>query len=177
MADIRVIFDQTTCSFSWGVVNNDLDITHDLDTAISISLFSDRVAGPDYVAPPGTTGVVDKRGHFSDSYEVIKIGSRLWQLKRAKKIGNTLLQEVKDMSQEALQWLLDYNIASTLLIQTSWQSPRIIAIAVTVTEPVNGITSKFTYAWAWQTLTTATTTNNRNQSFDTNSQFDVSAFD
>jgi hypothetical protein len=80
-----------------------------------------------------------------------------------------LLQIAKNYTEEALQWLIDYKVAATIAVTTSYifpNSTRAIGISVVITEPVTNKTSRFAYSYAWksitnyQTLTSNVVTNN-----------------
>lgn len=100
----------------------------DLVAAVLVSLFTDRRASPDFVPPDGTG---DRRGWWADAYEVEPIGSRLWQLERAKRTRQTLLQ-AKDYCTEALAWLQRDGIASSVNVLTFWAGRTTLGIRVAV---------------------------------------------
>ena len=106
--NIALVWDDTRSRGDWQVRDGRLTTGNLLETAVTISLFTDRVAQPDYVAKDG-----DRRGWWHDTFEGIPIGSRLWQLRR-RKIANrqALINEATDICREALQWLIDKGIAS-----------------------------------------------------------------
>jgi len=80
------------------------------ETAVIISLFSDRRADPeDKVLNKGDT----RRGWWADALSEIPIGSKLWLLGRSKTDGETLTlaaQYVKD----ALAWMKTDSIADQI---------------------------------------------------------------
>lgn len=88
----------------------------DLQTAVLISLFSDRVANPDDVIPDGSG---DPRGWVGDLGQDYPIGSRLWLLSRAKQTGETLAR-AQDYIAEALQWLIDDGAVAKFDILVEW---------------------------------------------------------
>jgi phage gp46-like protein len=136
------------------VTSGDLAIGNDLETAVLISLFTDRIASPDYVPPAGSPA--DRRGWWGDTYEAqlnySPIGSRLWQLNRAVKSDpKALLNQARDMCNEALQWLLDDQIASSVTVNVTWLASQALGIAVTIIGP-SGDQQGFAYSWAWKGL-------------------------
>lgn len=94
-----------------------------LQTAVMLSLFTDRLANADDVIPDKTT---DRRGWWADAIAEQpqdNIGSRLWLLDREKQTLN-VLRRAEEYAYESLTWLLDDGIAK--------------AINVTATNPKNG---------------------------------------
>ncbi len=112
----------------------DYDLTSDqgLRTAVLISLFTDRRAEVDDQLPDGSN---DRRGYWGDSYPDIdgdKIGSRLWLLSREKQTTDVLIR-AREYCQEALQWLIDDGIASTVEVDNEWLRQGVMAIYITIT--------------------------------------------
>ena len=79
--------------------------------------------------PPDGTG--DRRGWWADAYGIEPIGSRLWQLERAKRTSQTLLQ-ARDYCTEALAWLQRDGIASSVSVLTFWAGRTTLGIRVAV---------------------------------------------
>lgn len=152
MADIAVAWSPATQTGDWTLLNGDIATGPDLLSAVAVSLFTDRVAQPDYVPVDG-----DRRGWWADTYEPLPIGSRLWQLDRAKKIGNQqLLTQATDICREALQWLVTDGGAARVDVQVSWLTPQALAIHVTIIEPSRS-SSTFRFSWAWDALSASQT--------------------
>jgi phage gp46-like protein len=102
------------------MIQNDMTITVDgiestslapgdsLARAVIISLFTWRRANADDIAEG------QKMGWFGDVAEPLvvndKIGSRLWLLSRAKLVNDTF-NRAREYAKEALQWLIDDQIA------------------------------------------------------------------
>jgi phage gp46-like protein len=112
VSNISLLWDSTSSRGDWQVFGGRLSTGHLLTTAVLISLFTDRVAQPDY-APPDGSG--DRRGWWHDTFAGIAIGSRLWQLHR-RKIANRpqLIAEATDICREAVQWLIDSGLANAV---------------------------------------------------------------
>ena len=112
----------------------DYDLTSDqgLRTAVLISLFTDRRADDDDQLPDGSN---DRRGYWGDSYPDIdgdELGSRLWLLSREKQTTDVLIR-AREYCQEALQWLIDDGIASTVEVDNEWLRQGVMAIYITIT--------------------------------------------
>lgn len=124
----------------------DLKVDEDLATSIIISLFTDRLANSDDVLP---VGVEDRRGWWGDTYNPIAgdlHGSRLWLLYREKLIPEVLIK-ARTYCYEALQWLVEDNIAHSILVTTAKVSNDILGIQVDVQKPQGIQTFKFQYVW------------------------------
>jgi phage gp46-like protein len=152
--DAAIVWDAAEFRGDWNITSGDLAIGNDLETAVLISLFTDRIASADYVPPVGSP--TDRRGWWGDTYEAqfnySPIGSRLWQLNRAVKTdARAVLNQARDMCNEALQWLLDDQIASAVTVNTAWIASQTLGIAVTITAP-SGASQTLKYSWAWKGL-------------------------
>jgi len=146
MKDIAIFWDRERQRGDWAVAGGALVIGQDLETAVLISLFTDRVIPRDQLPPDRST---DRRGWWPDSYESSPIGSRLWTLRRKIKSNPTsLLQEATDICKEALEWLLEDKVAATVAVQCVWATPVQMVIVVVITEP-DGTVTRFQYQWAW----------------------------
>lgn len=150
-SDILIIWDFDTGYGDWNFLDGDIErgLTgfEDLQTAVLVSLFTDRYAGPDFVPPDGTG---DLRGWWADTYRGVPLGSRLWTMYRSKKSSSTgPLLEAKGYCQEALQWLIDDGIAASVGVQTFWNTPNSLGINITITEPVSSASHAFNFSYAW----------------------------
>lgn len=117
---------------------------NDLETAIIISLFSDRMAQPDDVIPDGTN---DPRGWWAD--DEVPIGSRLWLLRRSKQTKETL-QKAYDYIAEALQWMLDDGVVGRFDISTQWVRASFLGAQITAYKPDGTLLTTGRYTWAWE---------------------------
>lgn len=132
--DMKIDFNGT--AFDTSFDGYDLASERGLRTAVIISLFTDRRAEPDDVIPDGTT---DRRGHWGDAYldnDNDSIGSRLWLLAREKQTQD-VLNRAREYCIEALQWLIDDNIASAVNVTTEWLRRGVMAIYVIVLQGDN----------------------------------------
>lgn len=88
-----------------------------LRTAILVSLFTDRRAEADDELPEDDG---DRRGWIGDALsDNDRIGSRLWLLKRRKQTEQTRI-EAEEYCREALAWLVEDGIASSVEVSASW---------------------------------------------------------
>jgi phage gp46-like protein len=148
--DILIRWDNVLGEGDWVLALGDLATGQDLETACLVSLFTDRLATPDFVPTDGTT---DRRGWWADPYNATPTGSNLWQLLRGKKTRDTL-GTARRYTLDALQWLVTDGVAASIACDTTWlgrAGSTVLGIAVLITQP-NGTTTRFMFAWAWQGL-------------------------
>lgn len=165
--DIAIIWDDAQARGDWSTQNGDLALDNPLQTAIMVSLFTDRVA-PETLsnldksvgisAAPDAAGSNhnDRRGWWGDAFAQEPIGSRLWQMQRVIKAEQTsVLREAEAICHEALQWLIDDGLAASVSVSASWakNSTPTLQFFVSLTEPGTNTTQQFYYSWAWEGLT------------------------
>lgn len=146
--DVALAWNSQALRADWIIKGGTFLIDAGLQTAVLVSLFTDQVAAPDFVPPAGSPQ--DRRGWWGDTFRRRPIGSRLWQLSRSAKSGQTALpNKVQGYCQDALQWLIDDGIAVSIDVTTGWQDANVIGIEIVITKP-SGITVPFSYEWVWQ---------------------------
>lgn len=141
--DIALLFDRNTVSADIALNGPDLLIDHDLETAVLISLFTNRRANVDDLVDGD-----DRQGWWADTYSEIqndKIGSRLWLLMREKQTTQTRNRAYAYVV-EALQWLIDDNVAQEVNVEVEWVSMGLLGIRIEIIKPSNEV-FKFQYAW------------------------------
>jgi phage gp46-like protein len=146
--DVLLQWDNTNTIGDWSLALGDLQTGQDLETACLVSLFTDKLATPDF-QPTNP----DRRGWWGDPYNDEPLGSNLWQLERAHKTRDTLGLAQRYAS-DALQWLITDGIAQNVAVDTTWANAvntTFLAIRIVITEP-NGSETRFTYGWAWENL-------------------------
>ena len=97
--------------------------------AVIISLFSWRRANPDDDLP-----TEDRFGWWGDTFATEqndRIGSRLWLLSRAK-LTNDTLTKAEGYVREALQWLIDDNVAARIDVEVEREGIDRMEIGVTI---------------------------------------------
>ena len=142
MNDIRTVWDATRGD--WTVSGAQLTSGNDLLTAITISLFTDRVSADDDAIPDGSG---DPRGWWADDPGV-PIGSRLWLIARAKRTQATLAL-AQGYIQEALQWMLDDGVVAKFDILVEWLSGSQLSAQITA-KKIDGNVVASNFQWAWQ---------------------------
>lgn len=129
---------------------NDLATDEGLETAVILSLFTDRRAES---TDPLPDGHVDRRGWWGDVFPAVpgdRIGSRLWLLGRETQ-RPAVLERAEGYAREALQWLLDDRVAAAVTVTATFPRAGMLGIAVTVTRPsADVVTYRYTAAWDGQ---------------------------
>ncbi|KOQ71544.1 phage GP46 family protein [Stenotrophomonas maltophilia] len=121
--DIQTVYSNAdgALAMDYQVVAPGLAAEDGLQTAVIISLFTDRRAGDDDQLPDGSA---DRRGWWGDSYaddDGDQIGSRLWLLGRSKATPD-VLQQAQQYAKEALQWLIRDDVVSKVSVSAEWQA-------------------------------------------------------
>lgn len=131
MADIRTIW--THLGGDWRLAGPSLADDDGLETAVIISLFTDRLAEDGEAGVAGTA----RRGWWADAYADDagdRIGSRLWLLAREKRTP-AVLGRAELYAREALQWLVTDGIANTVTVaaEAVGQAGETLGLAITIT--------------------------------------------
>ncbi len=152
MGDIRILWDTTTGTGDFNMAGSALELGHELESSIEISLFTDGQADPGDVVYDA-----DPRGWWADIYSAYedvalptlsgdRIGSKLWQVFYRPRNQDTL-NWMRDVATTALTWMLTDNVATAVDVQTQFTSNGGVGAVVTVTAP-NGTQSVYAYAWS-----------------------------
>lgn len=131
----RIVGDDLRCD--WLLAAPQLDADDGLETAVVLSLFTDRLANPDDVLPDNSG---HRRGWWGDSFADIdgdRIGSRLWLLSREKQLP-VVLQRARGYAREALDWLIEDGIARNVEVDADFPRAGVLALAVTIFRAVDG---------------------------------------
>lgn len=116
MSDITTVWNAATGRGDYFIQGASLASGSDLETAILLSLFTDRQAEASDETPDG-----DRRGWWADDPKNL-LGSRLWLLGRVKGPLN-VAQRAQDYAAEALKWLVDDGVVAAFDISAEWVSP------------------------------------------------------
>lgn len=128
----------------WVLLGSTLQTGNDLQTAMLISLFTDRIANEDDVIPDGSG---DPRGWWGDAGEEYPIGSRLWLLGRAKHTDATAAL-ARDYINEALAWFIADGVVVRFDIDVQWMASNQLGAAVTAYKQ-DGSTVAVNFASVW----------------------------
>lgn len=151
--DLYILWDNGNAIGDWTLAVGDLQTGQDLETACLVSLFTDKLATPDFTPTDGSS---DRRGWWADPYNDQPLGSNLWQLERAKKTRDTL-GLARRYAEDALTWLVDDGVAKQVIVNTAWLGDAVgstfLGIGIAIVKP-DGALTRFTFGWAWQGLAT-----------------------
>ncbi|MDH5753332.1 MAG: phage GP46 family protein [Deltaproteobacteria bacterium] len=122
----------------------DLATDEGLETAVLISLFTDRRAEDDDDLPGDPQ---DKRGWWADAFQEDKIGSRLWLLSRAKSTTEVLIK-AREYAEEALAWMIADGVARAVKA-TAEKSEDMLALKVEIHRP-DGKAQQYRFEAFWE---------------------------
>jgi phage gp46-like protein len=150
MADIALKFNNVTgfCDWSLNATGTDLSTSETLETAVLLSLFTDKRAPDDLqIYSP------DRKGWWGTTYNPsgqAELGSLLWTLYRSvKSDGTAVLRQAEGYVTDALQWLTTDGVASSVTCTASWASSSALGLYITITQPSGQVNN---YSWVWSTL-------------------------
>lgn len=150
LPDVRTVWDPFGLAGDWLFAPPDLVTGRDLETAAIISLFTDRLANPDDQLPDPHDA--DRRGWWADYGADYPIGSRIWLISREKETED-VRQRAEEYCREALQWMLDDDVADTVEVTAAWnpRAPGRLDVDVTITRARNQLLKRH-FSWAWGQL-------------------------
>lgn len=145
MSDLRTVW--RDLGGDWLVAGPSLAEDDGLETAVVLSLFTDRVAAEGDAAVEPTA----RRGWWGDAYPEVagdQIGSRLWQLAREKQLP-AVLARAELYAKEALQWLVDDGVASSVTVQAEVVRQGVLGLLVTITRSATPVI-RFRFESFWK---------------------------
>lgn len=152
MTDIATVWSPSAINGDWQMNGPALLSGNDLETAVIISLFTDRRAQRGDVIPDNTN---DPRGWWGDNQvsgnSASPIGSRLWLLARSTAPTQRVLNQAVTYAREALQWLITDGIAAAVDVEANWNAPNFLALKVTIRR-TDGTITAINYPWAWDQI-------------------------
>lgn len=132
------------------VANGDLVADEGLETAVLISLFTDRYVPAEELPP----GLFETSGWWGDALSDLpedRIGSRLWLIFARGKIDVSTKNKMKDYAQEALEWMVSEGVAAKIEVSTVLVQNTRIELTVKIYRP-NGDNFPFLFLWDGQEL-------------------------
>lgn len=142
MADRLIKFDGARMSGDLVLDAGSIVTTDGLESAVAISLFTDRRARPDDVLPDGPNG--DRRGWWADP----ELGSRLWLLGREKQTA-IVVTRAQGYAEEALAWLVRDGYARIVKIEASVPRNGVLGLYVEI-HRTDGTVWRNTYDYHWR---------------------------
>lgn len=131
----------------WVISGGDLAPDDGLQSAVIISLFTDRLAAADDELPDDSG---DRRGWWGDSLDPgDNIGSRLWLLSRRKQTQQTLNDAI-GYAREALAWMIEDGVAQQIDVQAEWAGLGILKMRIDIyRRGANGQITKTQFDAVW----------------------------
>lgn len=147
MSDIGLTYDALTGAADVVIGAADLQTDEGLETAVMLSLNTDRRAEDGDELPDGQT---DRRGWWADGLgEPVddRWGSRLWLLDRSKRTPD-VLERAETYAREALQWLLDDLVATAVDVVAEFGTGAQWGLSITIHRPQKD-PARYRYDRAW----------------------------
>jgi len=147
MSDIRTTFIDPIKGADYTLDALGLIEDNGLDTAVILSLFTDRRAEVDNMLPGDST---DRRGWWADAYATIpgdKFGSRLWLLSREKQLSAALTR-AKEYAEESLQWLIDDSVVKSVHATATVVRTGVLGLVVEI-QHGNETASRYRFEKFW----------------------------
>lgn len=146
--DIALIYDAGGQRFDLAIQDGDLMTDEGLETAVILSLFTDRRALAEDRLPDGTS---DRRGYWADAYNDRLHGSRLWLLCR-EKVQDEVLRWAREYAKEALAWLIEDKVAESIVVE-AWHVRRdTLGLRVMIRRGDRAVLDQ-QYDYVWQSAT------------------------
>lgn len=145
MSDITTTWIVQSGTGDWSISGGALTSGDDLETAVLISLFTDRAAEDADIPPDGGD---DRRGWWGDEDEDVPIGSRLWLLDRSR-LTPAIANTARIYIEEALKWLVDDEVATSVKALTAISGASQLNSIVTITRR-DGTVVPLKFNWAWR---------------------------
>ncbi len=159
--DLLIIYDNTTGTGDFVIAGGDLAMDATLDTAVLISLLTDRQADPGDTLPRGST---DPRGWWADTAFLQQqgdnppdlIGSKLW-LYVNELLTQTTLNKMAQACVQALAWMQEDKVAQSVTCQAIQTGIGSAALIVNIAQSIGGQTVNTAYDVVWNATMGITT--------------------
>jgi phage gp46-like protein len=154
MADLKISYDSLNLDFDLNVLNGDLESDDGLETAVLMSLYTDkRISDDDPILDYNNPE--DKRGWWGDLLvpfeEGDEIGSKIWLLSREKTTQDVIVK-LQSYIEESLAWLVNDQIVSKAEVEIERQNPlpenNILAFKIKLYK-IDGREIALNYSYQW----------------------------
>lgn len=132
--------------FDLSIVRKDFELEEGLQTAVTVSLFTDKRASLEELPSEET----DRMGWWGDMFPDVpgdQIGSKLWLLRREKQTEE-VRRRAKEYAEDALQWLITEKIAQGVNVETEFVERGFLAIQVSIQQPKGKVVFKYKINWS-----------------------------
>lgn len=146
MSDIALVI-VDNC-YDLALENGDLKQDEGFETAVSISLFTDRRVTEEDLAE----GDTEKRGWWGDTIPEVdqdQIGSKLWLLEREKTTEETRVK-AEGYCREALAWMIEDGVATTIQVAGAYIVRGKLALDLRIFRPEGE--TRFSVLWDEQSV-------------------------
>jgi phage gp46-like protein len=147
LGDLALTWTVATGDADLSIIDDDLASDRGLETAVLLSLFTDRRSEDDDKPPSGDPN--DRRGWWADQFAVVegdRIGSRLWLLDRSVINGETA-RRAEEYVREALAWMIEDRVVSSIGVEIE-TTKKDLFIDVTLARPgKDAVTFRFDHVW------------------------------
>jgi len=143
--DIALRYDAMARLFDLALSGGDLATDEGLETAMILSLFTDRRA---LEADPLPAGSSDRRGYWADAYSDRLQGSRLWLLSREKELDE-VLRRAEEYADEALVWLTEDGVASEVVVEATNLRRGVLMLRIEIRRGAGAALAR-EYEYVWQ---------------------------
>ena len=128
--------------FALSLAKNDIETDDGLETAVALSLFTDRIIEDEEERLEGVSG---RGGFWGDQFLASPMGSRLWLLKRSKRTAD-VLPVAEQYAQEALAWITEEGIAERVEVSAEFDN-RALLLSVSIERGELSKVLKFSQNW------------------------------
>jgi phage gp46-like protein len=147
LGDLALTWSVATGDADLSIIDDDLASDRGLETAVLLSLFTDRRSEDDDKPPSGDPN--DRRGWWADQFAVVEgdqIGSRLWLLDRSVITGETA-RRAEEYVREALAWMIEDRVVSSIGVEIE-TTKKDLFIGVTLARPgKDPVRFRFDHVW------------------------------
>ncbi|XTZ40078.1 phage GP46 family protein [Salmonella enterica] len=146
MSDISSFWNADTIHADWVITGGALVSGNDLQTAVIISLFTDRLARADDDYEGN-----DRRGWWGDTGEEQMLGSRLWLLRR-EKLTSRVAVRAEEYALEALSWLKSDGVVGDIQVEAQIIWPSRLNLIIRLSSPDDDGQQEIKFYWVWEQL-------------------------
>lgn len=149
MSDLSFKYDKEKGFADIQTAVGDFVFGDDLETAIGLSLFTDRRASSQEIKE-FQVGIIERqsrRGYWANTFRDVPQGSGLWLLYRSKKQAITRAR-AESYALESLQWLKQNGVAASVDVTATLTGASGLDIAVRVIKP-SGEDLNYKYQFVW----------------------------